>query len=310
MTEPRMEQNHGAAGSPGTGRPDHGPSDNGPSRARRRWRVFFRNRAAVVGAVLILVVLILAAAAPWIAPHDPVRQSAVNRLKPPGTESYLFGTDRYGRDTLSRVIWGARVSLQVGFASVALGMVIGVPVGIVAGYKGGRTDQILMRAVDVALSFPTLVLGLIIVALLGSGIWKMILAIALVNAPQFARVARGPAIALRDAEFVQAARALGNSDFRIMFKHVLPNVMSDIVTVSSLWVASAIRTEANLSFLGLGVAPPTPSWGNMVREGIDFLGRAPWLAVVPALAIFITILAFNMLGDGLRDIADPRTRGQ
>lgn len=305
MSEPRVQANHEAPAAPGAA-----DAARGPSLARRRLQVFLRNRAAVAGAILILLLLFVAIAAPWIAPHDPVRQSAVNRLKPPGTESYLLGTDRFGRDTLSRVIWGARVSLQVGIASVLLGMAIGVPVGIVAGYKGGRTDQILMRAVDVALSFPTLVLGLIIVALLGSGIWKMIIAIALVNAPQFARVARGPTIALRDAEFVQAARALGNSDWRIMFKHVLPNVMSDIVTVSSLWVASAIRTEANLSFLGLGVAPPTPSWGNMVREGIDFLGRAPWLAVVPALAIFITILAFNMLGDGLRDIADPRTRGQ
>lgn len=305
MSEPRVQANHDAPAAPGAA-----DAARGPSLARRRLQVFLRNRAAVAGAILILLLLFVAIAAPWIAPHDPVRQSAVNRLKPPGTESYLLGTDRFGRDTLSRVIWGARVSLQVGIASVLLGMAIGVPVGIVAGYKGGRTDQILMRAVDVALSFPTLVLGLIIVALLGSGIWKMIIAIALVNAPQFARVARGPTIALRDAEFVQAARALGNSDWRIMFKHVLPNVMSDIVTVSSLWVASAIRTEANLSFLGLGVAPPTPSWGNMVREGIDFLGRAPWLATVPALAIFITILAFNMLGDGLRDMADPRTRGQ
>ena len=282
----------------------------GLSPARRKLRIFLRNRAAVSGAILVLILVVVAVAAPWLAPHDPVRQSAANRLKPPGTENYWLGTDRFGRDTLSRVIWGARVSLQVGVASVLLGMAIGVPVGIIAGYKGGRTDQILMRAVDVALSFPTLVLGLIIVALLGSGIWKMILAIALVNAPQFARVARGPTIALRDAEFVQAARALGNSDLRIMFRHVLPNVLPDIVTVSSLWVASAIRTEANLSFLGLGVAPPTPSWGNMVREGIDFLGRAPWLAIVPAAAIFITILAFNMLGDGLRDIADPRTRGE
>src|SRR5690606_8283463 len=260
MSEPRVQANHEAPAAPGAA-----DAARGPSLARRRLQVFLRNRAAVAGAILILLLLFVAIAAPWIAPHDPVRQSAVNRLKPPGTESYLLGTDRFGRDTLSRVIWGARVSLQVGIASVLLGMAIGVPVGIVAGYKGGRTDQILMRAVDVALSFPTLVLGLIIVALLGSGIWKMILAIALVNAPQFARVARGPTIALRDAEFVQAARALGNSDLRIMFRHVLPNVLPDIVTVSSLWVASAIRTEANLSFLGLGVAPPTPSWGNMVR---------------------------------------------
>ncbi|HEY8495719.1 MAG TPA: ABC transporter permease [Limnochordales bacterium] len=296
MTEPRMQQSGGAA--------------TGTSLARRRLRVFLRNRAAVAGAIIILIVVVVAIAAPWLAPHDPVRQSAVNRLKPPGTESYLLGTDRFGRDTLSRVIWGARISLQVGVASVLLGMVIGVPVGIVAGYKGGRTDQILMRLVDVALAFPTLVLGLIIVALLGSGLWKLILAIALVNAPQFARVARGPTIALRDAEFVQAARALGASDWRIMFQHVLPNILPDVLTVSSLWVASAIRTEANLSFLGLGVPPPTPSWGNMVRDGIDFLGRAPWLAIAPAAAIFITILAFNMLGDGLRDIADPRTHGQ
>lgn len=296
MTEPRVNEPMAAVGR--------------PSEAKRMFRAFTRNRAAFVGAILMLLLIAVALAAPLLAPHDPVRQNATARLRPPGTEAHLLGTDRFGRDTFSRVIWGARVSLQVGIASVALGIVIGVPVGIIAGFKGGRVDQVLMRGVDVALSFPTLMLGLIILALLGPGMWKMIIAIALVQAPQFARMVRGPTMALRDAEFVQAARALGNSDARIMLRHILPNVVGDILVVSSLWIATAIRTEANLSFLGLGVQPPTPSWGNMVREGIDFLGRAPWLAIVPAAAIFLSIFAFNMFGDGLRDIADPRSRGE
>jgi len=254
------------------------------------------------------VVIAMAVLAPWLAPHNPVRQSAVNRLKPPGAE-YTLGTDRYGRDVMSRVLWGSRVSLQVGVGAVVLAIVLGVPMGVVAGYKGGRYDQLLMRLADVLLSFPTLVLGLIILALLGPGLWKMILTIGIVIAPKFARMARGPTMALRETEFVMAARANGSSDLRIMVVHIMPNVIGDVMVVSTLWLATAIRTEANLSFLGLGVAPPTPSWGNMVREGIDFLGTAPWLAIVPAVAIFVAILAFNMIGDGFRDVADPRAHG-
>ena len=278
------------------------------SNAQRMLRAFIRNRAAVAGMVLAAVVIAMAVLAPWLAPHNPVRQSAVNRLKPPGAE-YTLGTDRYGRDVMSRVLWGSRVSLQVGVGAVVLAIVLGVPMGVVAGYKGGRYDQLLMRLADVLLSFPTLVLGLIILALLGPGLWKMILTIGIVIAPKFARMARGPTMALRETEFVMAARANGSSDLRIMVVHIMPNVIGDVMVVSTLWLATAIRTEANLSFLGLGVAPPTPSWGNMVREGIDFLGTAPWLAIVPAVAIFVAILAFNMIGDGFRDVADPRAHG-
>jgi len=284
--------------------PAHGRRSN----AQRMLRAFIRNRAAVAGMVLAAVVVAMAVLAPWLAPHNPVRQSAVNRLKPPGPE-YTLGTDRYGRDVMSRVLWGSRVSLQVGVGAVVLAIVLGVPMGVVAGYKGGRYDQLLMRLADVLLSFPTLVLGLIILALLGPGLWKMILTIGIVIAPKFARMARGPTMSLRETEFVMAARANGSSDLRIMVVHIMPNVIGDVMVVSTLWLATAIRTEANLSFLGLGVAPPTPSWGNMVREGIDFLGTAPWLAIVPAVAIFVAILAFNMIGDGFRDVADPRAHG-
>jgi len=278
------------------------------SNTQRMLGAFIRNRAAVAGMLLALLVVAAAVLAPWLAPHNPVRQSAVNRLKPPGSE-YTLGTDRYGRDVMSRVLWGSRVSLQVGIGAVVLAIVLGVPMGILAGYKGGRYDQVLMRLADVLLSFPTLVLGLIILALLGPGLWKMILTIGIVIAPKFARMARGPTMSLRETEFVMAARANGSSDLRIMVVHILPNVIGDVMVVSTLWLATAIRTEANLSFLGLGVAPPTPSWGNMVREGIDFMGTAPWLAIVPATAIFVAILAFNMIGDGFRDVADPRAHG-
>lgn len=284
------------------------PAQGRRSNAQRMLWAFIRNRAAVAGMVLAAVVIAMAVLAPWLAPHNPVRQSAVNRLKPPGAE-YTLGTDRYGRDVMSRVLWGSRVSLQVGVGAVVLAIVLGVPMGVVAGYKGGRYDQLLMRLADVLLSFPTLVLGLIILALLGPGLWKMILTIGIVIAPKFARMARGPTMALRETEFVMAARANGSSDVRIMVVHIMPNVIGDVMVVSTLWLATAIRTEANLSFLGLGVAPPTPSWGNMVREGIDFLGTAPWLAIVPAVAIFVAILAFNMIGDGFRDVADPRAHG-
>ena len=284
------------------------PATGRRSNAQRMLGAFIRNRAAAAGMVLAAVVVAMAVLAPWLAPHNPVRQSAVNRLKPPGTE-YTLGTDRYGRDVMSRVLWGSRVSLQVGVGSVVLAIVLGVPMGVIAGYKGGRYDQFLMRFADVLLSFPTLVLGLIILALLGPGLWKMILTIGIVFTPKFARMARGPTMALRETEFVMAARANGSSDLRIMAVHILPNVIGDVMVVSTLWLATAIRTEANLSFLGLGVAPPTPSWGNMVREGIDFMGTAPWLAIVPAVAIFVAILAFNMIGDGFRDVADPRAHG-
>lgn len=277
---------------------------------RRIIRAFLRNRAAIVGLVIVLLLILIALLAPFISPHEPVRQSAVNRLQGPGTPGFFFGTDRYGRDILSRVIWGSRVSLEVGIMAVLLGMIFGIPPGLIAGYKGGWYDQILMRCIDVALSFPALILGMIILSLMGPGKWKVILAISFVLAPRFARMARGPTLSLKEKEFVQAAKALGVSDLRIIMTHILPNIMGDTMVVATLWIATAIRVETSLSFLGLGVQPPIPTWGNMVREGIAFISRAPWIALFPAIAIFLAILAFNMIGDGLRDVMDPRAQSE
>lgn len=274
---------------------------------RRIVRTFVRDRTAVAGLILTLVIVASAIAAPALAPADPLAHRLGERLTGP-SQTHPLGSDGYGRDVLSRILWGGRVSLVVGAGSIALAFLIGVPLGILGGYVGGRTDAWLMRIVDVFMSFPTLILGLVFVAVLGPGEGKLIAAIAVAVAPQFARLARGPTLAVREREFVEAARALGASRGRIMLRHILPNILGELMVMASLWVATAIRVEANLSFIGLGVGAEIPTWGNMVREGIQFLGTAPWLAVYPGLAILLTVLAFNMMGDGLRDAMDPRLR--
>lgn len=277
---------------------------------KKSFRALLKNRLAVVGGVISLILILVAITAPFIVPQNPVSHNPANRLQAPGEKEFFFGTDRFGRDILSRVIWGSRISLQVSIFSVVLAFLIGVPVGMLAGYKGGWVDLLVMRAIDIALSFPTLILGLIVLSLLGPGIEKVILAISFVLAPRFARMTRGPTLSLVQQEFIQAAKALGASDFRIIKTHILPNVIGELVIVATLWIATAIRIEVNLSFIGLGVQPPTPTWGNMVREGIGFLSRAPWIVIFPSLAIFLAIFAFNLIGDGFRDYIDPRTQNQ
>lgn len=274
---------------------------------RRMWRAFVRDRTAVGGLVLSITILVAAIAAPVLAPVDPLEHRLSTRLAPPGP-AHLLGSDGYGRDVYSRILWGGRVSLLVGFGSILLAFLLGVPTGILAGYTGGRTDALLMRVVDVFMSFPTLIQGLVFVAVLGPGIDRLVIAIAIAVAPQFARLARGPTLAIREREFVEAARALGASETRIMARHILPNIAGEIMVMASLWVATAIRIEANLSFIGLGGAADVPTWGNMIREGLQYLGTAPWLAVYPGVAVLLTVLAFNMMGDGFRDAMDPRLR--
>lgn len=275
------------------------------SQRQRAFRAFKRNKSAVVGAFLILGLVILAVFAPWIAPYDPLTQSTINKFLPPSAEHWL-GTDDYGRDMLSRIIWGTRVALEVGVYSVIIGAVLGITIGVVAAYFGGIIDTLLMRLVDIMLSFPDLITGLLVMAVLGAGKYKLILAIGLTVAPRFARIAYGPVLGLKEKEFVEAARAIGQSTPKIINRHILPNIAGEMIVLGSLWTASAIRLEASLSFIGLGVPPPTPTWGQMIRDGTVRLADLPLLSLAPGAALLIAVFAFNLVGDGLRDILDPR----
>jgi peptide/nickel transport system permease protein len=273
----------------------------------RRWRTFARNRAAVAGLGLVVAVTAVSVAGPVVTRLDPLEQASRSRLEPPDP-SHPLGRDTFGRDVLARVVYAGRVSLLVGVAAVLVGGALGSLLGLVAGYSGGTVENVLMRGVDVLMAFPSLLLGLTVLAVLGPGLGKMILAIGIMLSPAFARVMHSSALALKKREFVEAARAVGAGPRRIVGVHILPNVVGEVVVLASLWTASAIRVEANLSFIGLGVSPPTPTWGNMIRDGVPHLLNAPWLSVFPGLAILLTVLAFNLLGDGLRDVLDPRLR--
>ena len=276
------------------------------SQRQRAWRSFKRNRSAVVGLGMIVLLVLIAIFAPWIAPHDPIEQSTINRLAPPSRE-YPLGRDDYGRDVLSRIIYGTRIALKIGVLSVLLGGAVGTAIGVTAGYFRGRTETLLMRLVDVLLSFPDLITGLLVMAVLGAGQVKLIVAIGITIAPRFARIAYGPTLALKEKEFVEAARALGQRTSVILSRHILPNVGGELLVLGSLWTASAIRLEASLSFIGLGVPPPTPTWGQMIRDGTRYLSSDPLLSIAPGVALLITVFAFNLVGDGLRDVLDPRS---
>ncbi len=263
---------------------------------------------ACLGALLCLLIVLAALGAPLLSPADPVDQNIVDQLAPPGAE-YPLGADDFGRDVLSRLLWGARFSLLVSFLSVASAMLVGGTIGLVAGYVGGRTDLFVMQVVDVLLSFPSLILGLIVVALVGPSLQSLVFAIALTTVAPFARVARAPVLSLRQRAYVEAGRALGFSHVRILFVHILPNMASEVLVMATLWMADAVRTEAALSFLGLGIKPPAPSWGSMLRDGFENILDAPWLSIFPGLAILLLVLGLNMLGDGLRDAGDPTLGG-
>jgi peptide/nickel transport system permease protein len=277
------------------------------SQRQRAWRTFSRNRSALVGLVLIVLIVLVAIFAPLLAPYNPIEQSTINRLEKPSA-AHPLGRDDFGRDVLSRIIYGTRVALTVGVLSVLLGGAIGTTIGIVAGYVGGKTESLLMRLVDVLLSFPDLITGLLVMAVLGSGQVKLIIAIGLTIAPRFARIAYGPTLALKEKEFVEAARALGQRGGVILSRHILPNIGGELLVLGSLWTASAIRLEASLSFIGLGVPPPTATWGQMIRDGTRYLADFPLLSLAPGAALLLTVFAFNLVGDGLRDVLDPRSR--
>ncbi|SFZ85922.1 peptide/nickel transport system permease protein [Devosia enhydra] len=263
------------------------------------------NPTTLVGTIIFLLIVVLAILAPLIAPYDPVAQRIVNRLQGPSWAHWL-GTDYYGRDILSRLLHGARYSLMIGIASITLAVIIGSLIGLVAGYFGGRIDIVIMQIMDVVLAFPALILGIILVAVLGASVTNIIIAIAFTAVPAFARIARAPVMVLREREFVQAGRALGFSDLRIMFRHILPNIVPEIIVMASLWMATAVRTEASLAFIGLGIAPPTPTWGGMVREGFENILDSYSVALFPSLAVLVLVLALNLIGDGLRDAIDPK----
>lgn len=267
-----------------------------------------KNNNAVFGVSVILFTLVVAIFAPYIAPHQPNEQELLNRLNPPSLKHPL-GTDGHGRDILSRVIFGSRISLLIGLISIGIGLGVGVPMGLTAGFFGGAYEEVIMRTIDIMMSFPGILLALVVVAILGPGLFNVMIAIGIWSIPIFTRIVRGSTLSLREEQFVEAARALGVGDFKIMVKHVLPNCLAPILVLSSLRLATAILSAAALSFLGLGAQPPTPDWGAMLSAGRNFLREAWWFSTFPGLAIMFVVLGFNLLGDGLRDVLDPKMRG-
>lgn len=273
----------------------------------RRFRVRSMGLASV-GAVILLLLIVIGLTAPWIAPHDPKAVSLVDRLKPPGTPGYVLGTDALGQDVLTRVIYGARISMLVGFLGVAISGTIGITLGLVAGYYGKWLDDVIMRIADIQLAFPTIILYVAVMAVRGPGLANLIAVIGVVGWVQYGRVQRGMVLAERQRDYVEAARVLGVPDRTILLRHILPNTLGPVMVVASFGLANIIITEASLSFLGLGVPPSVPSWGSMLADGRDYLRTGWWLATFPGIAITLTVLAINLLGDWLRDRFDPLLR--
>jgi peptide/nickel transport system permease protein len=271
------------------------------------WRLLIRNPITLISAVVLAVLVVLALTAPWIAPHGVNDIDVASALRPP-SGTHWFGTDELGRDIFSRVLVATRASLEIACASVAFAFVVGVTVGIVSGYRGGLLDTVLMRIVDVMFAFPVLLLALAIVAIVAPGITTTMLAIGIVYTPIFARVARASALSVRVEPYVQVSRTLGTGHLYILGRHIMPNIAGPVIVQTSLSMAFAILSEAALSFLGLGIQPPEPSWGRMLFDAQGFVHRAWWMSVFPGAAIFVTVLAFNLIGDGLRDVLDPKQR--
>ncbi|MDE3111322.1 MAG: ABC transporter permease [Chloroflexota bacterium] len=268
---------------------------------------FIARRLVLVGVVLVFFLTFLAVFGRIIAPYDPIKQDLVNVLAPPSA-AHVLGTDELGRDTLSRLLTGSTISLQVGIVAVLMASIPGVVIGVVVGYRGGWADSIVMRILDGFMAFPSLVLALTIVSVLGASVFNVMLAIAVTSFPHYGRLVRGQVLACREFDYILAIRSVGARDARIIFRHVLPNVISPVLVQASLGVGFAITAEAGLSFLGLGIQPPTPTWGTMIQVGFQYLEIAPWLVMAPGSMIFIAVLGFNLLGDGLREALDPHLR--
>jgi peptide/nickel transport system permease protein len=285
-----------------------GPRGKATPRWRQTLSLLVTNKLAAAGLVVLLVVVVAAAVGPWLAPYGVNEQNLTARLTGPST-AHWFGTDELGRDVFSRVVYGARVSLQVGVVSVGLSLVAGTVIGLVAGYRGGWIDAVLMRLMDIVFSFPVILLAIAIVAVLQPSLFNVMLAIAVVFTPILARVVRGSVLSVREEVHIRAVRSLGASDLRIVARHILPNVAAPIIVQTSLSLAFAILTEAALSYLGVGIQPPRAAWGADLQSSQAFLASgAWWMAVFPGLAILLTVMAFNLLGDGLRDVLDPKQR--
>ncbi len=268
------------------------------------WRRFRRNRLALAGLALVAFLALTAALAPAIAPYDPLRVDLDRQFQPPSAQ-HLFGTDVYGRDLLSRIIFGARISLVIGFVPSILSMAIGATLGVLAGYYGRQVDAVIMRLADVVLAFPSLLLAMVVTYTLGASLYTLFIALSVVRWASAARVVRSQTLSVKERDFVLAARAVGVSDQRIMFRHIIPNCLAPILVLLTLNIPDAIMAEAGLSFLGVGAQPPTPSWGLMINEAQQYLFSAPWASILPGVAILLTVLGFNFVGDGLRDAMDP-----
>ncbi len=271
------------------------------------WKVFSRNKTAMLGLIILSLLVFVAIFGHWLSPYDYRASSMPESLQPPSAAHWL-GTDELGRDMLSRIIYGAHVSLRVGLEAVLISLLLGITIGASAGYYGGKVDQLLMRLMDIMLAFPSLLLAIAFMAVLGRGIDNAIIAIGIVAIPEYARIVRGSVLSVKENDYVQAARALGNNDFQVIAHHVLPNVMAPIIVRATLGISGAILEAAALGFLGLGVQPPEAEWGAMLGSGRSAIFSAPHIVTFPGIAITITVLAFNLLGDGLRDALDPRMK--
>ena len=271
------------------------------------WTRLRRNKLAVIGLIIIALIIIMAIFADFIAPYSYDEQDLMNCFQLPSA-AHFFGTDEFGRDIFSRVVFGARISLLIGFVAVAIAMVIGVLLGAFSGYYGDKVDNIIMRLMDILLSIPQIILAIAIVAVLGNGLFNLMLAVGISSIPHYARIVRASVLSVKDQEFIEAARAAGSSDLRIIFKHIIPNCLAPIIVQATLGVALAILTAAGLSFVGLGISPPTPEWGSMLSSARSYIRDYPYMAMFPGLAIMVTIFALNVLGDGLRDALDPKQK--
>ena len=283
------------------------PAEQAYSPVADFWRRLRKNKLAMVSLVFLVALTFVAVFAPLVAPYDPYFGDMPKALSTPSSE-HLLGNDELGRDILSRIIYGARISLRVGLIAVGIALSVGMVVGSLAGYYGGRIDIIIMRFMDIMLAFPSILLAIALMAVLGRGVENAIIAIGIVSIPEYARIVRGSVLSVKENEYVQAARAIGNNDLQIIFKHILPNVMAPIIVRATLGISTAILETSALGFLGLGVAPPFAEWGTMLGSGRGYLFNAPHLVFFPGIAITLTVMAFNLLGDGLRDALDPRLR--